>query len=777
MAETMKEWALKYADIGLAVFPLKPKDKRPATENGCKAATTDSRQIETWWSRWPNANIGIATGSVSGGLVVIDLDVDKDKGINGYESLAIWQKENGELPETWTSITGRGGYHYIYIDGATNRNRAGLYDGIDIRGEGGYIVAPPSIHPNGRQYEWEQGPGDCEIAKADNRVMNFLMGPVPENWEKQSFQEPEMIPAGERTSTMIRLIGSLKAKGLDDEAIKAAARAENAKKWVPPLTDQELEKTVFTALKRGWRAEKPYTGNFVGGDEILYLDSFEGFEGFEGADTTKLPLFKMELLPHIVAGFSMALMESLQVSSGMVAPAIVTVGSLGVQKKYCIHPHTDWYEPGNLYMAIVAEASERKSPTMKEIMKPVYEYEKEENEKIAPDIAIYETNRKILEGKIASITKNLTSSSQKKDSEKYLDMGDLTDMQQELNELEEVAPIRLVVDDVTMEVLGKLMEQNNERIGIFSTEGGIFNILAGRYSDKTIIDLILKAYTGDRYAQDRMTRRGQALDHPLITMLLYVQPIVIKEIMENSEFVGRGLNARFLYSIPPSTIGERSYRVKKISDFDRADYSDVIQRLFAIPVPNKPKVIELDEDADRLAEVFFYEIESDMKTCSPEFKAWLGKLHGTTMRIALVLHCFEYVEQSEYHKISGQTMTNAIEMGRYFRAHAEAAFDIMGLMDPPEVRDAKYIMKRIDSTGLMEMKLRDLQQMCKDKKGMEKREGMIPGLRCLIEHGYIRVQKSYLTSQNPQNPQKGGRPSEILYVNPEYIKWKEQQKC
>ena len=124
MAETMKEWALKYADIGLAVFPLKPKDKRPATENGCKAATTDSRQIETWWSRWPNANIGIATGSVSGGLVVIDLDVDKDKGINGYESLAIWQKENGELPETWTSITGRGGYHYIYIDGATNRNRA-----------------------------------------------------------------------------------------------------------------------------------------------------------------------------------------------------------------------------------------------------------------------------------------------------------------------------------------------------------------------------------------------------------------------------------------------------------------------------------------------------------------------------------------------------------------------------------------------------------------------------------------------------------------------------
>ena len=536
--------------------------------------------------------------------------------------------------------------------------------------------------------------------------------------------------------------------------------------------DRQLEHLRYSNQVQG--SDSSFVGS-VGEGEVPYLDSFEGFEGFEIADTTKLPLFNMELMPHKILGFSSSLSESLQVAAGMVAPAVITVGSLGVQKKYSVHPHTDWYEPANLYTAIVAEASERKSPTMKEIMQPVYDYEREENERLSPDIATYETKKKILEGKIASATKNLTSSSKKKGDEKYLDMGDLTSLQQELNELEEVTPIRLVVDDVTMEVLGKLMEQNQERIGIFSTEGGIFNILAGRYSDKTVIDLILKAYTGDRYAQDRMTRSGQDLKHPLVTILLYVQPIVIKEIMENGEFTGRGLNARFLYSIPPSSIGERSYKVKKISDFDRADYSDVIQRLFAIPVPDKPKVIELDEDADRLAEAFFYEIEKEMKGTSPEFKAWLGKLHGTTMRIALVLHCFEYIEESEYHRISGQTMKNAIEIGRYFRAHAEAAFNLMGLTDPPEVRDAKYIMKRIDSTGLMEMKLRDLQQMCKDRKGMEKREGMIPGLRCLIGRGYIRVQKSCPTSQNPQNPQKGGRPSEIVYVNPEYIKWKEKK--
>lgn len=212
----------------------------------------------------------------------------------------------------------------------------------------------------------------------------------------------------------------------------------------------------------------------------------------------------------------------------------------------------------------------------------------------------------------------------------------------------------------------------------------------------------------------------------------------------------------------------------KISDIERMDYVDAIKRIFAIPVPDKPKTIELDEDADKLAEVFFYEIEKEMEDASPEFKAWLGKLHGTTIRMALSLHCLEFIEQSEFRKISGETMENAIQMGRYFKAHAEAAYGIMGLMDPPEVRDAKYIMKRIDSTGQMEITVRDLVKLCKGKSGMNTREKLISGIRCLIEHGYIRVEKVYPKDQKPQNPQKRGRPSEIVYVNSEYIKWKEQ---
>jgi len=136
MAGSMKDHALHYAQIGLAVFPIKPRSKAPLTVHGFKDASKDQQQIDEWWNRWPSANIGIATGQASGGLVVIDLDVDKDKGIDGRVTLREWEEEHGKLPtDTWLAITGRGGYHYFYRDPSTVKNRTSIYKGIDIRGK------------------------------------------------------------------------------------------------------------------------------------------------------------------------------------------------------------------------------------------------------------------------------------------------------------------------------------------------------------------------------------------------------------------------------------------------------------------------------------------------------------------------------------------------------------------------------------------------------------------------------------------------------------------
>ena len=263
-AKNMKEWALHYAEMGLAVFPLVCRDKVPAVVGGCKVATTERTTIERWWDKNPQYNIGIATGNKSSGLVVIDLDVDKNKGIDGYDVLRDWQNKHGKLPETWQSITGRGGYHYFYKDAIVHSNRVGLYEGVDIRGEGGYIVAPPSVHPNGNIYEWEQGPEEYEIAQVDNIVNDFLKGEKQrrDSEHKTNFKVPELIPEGKRVDTIVRLIASLRTKGLDDDAIKAAVRVENEKLCNPPLKEKELEKAVYPALKRDWQVNSHYYNNF-----------------------------------------------------------------------------------------------------------------------------------------------------------------------------------------------------------------------------------------------------------------------------------------------------------------------------------------------------------------------------------------------------------------------------------------------------------------------------------------------------------------------------------
>ncbi len=134
--------ALGYAAQGFHVFPVKPKGKAPLTANGFKDASIDPRKIMEWWTQWPDANIGIATGKISG-LFVVDVDGDIPQGTL-------------QLPDTPTVVTGKGKhYYYRYVEGLEISNSQKINGlPVDIRGDGGYVVAPPSIHPNGGRYEF-----------------------------------------------------------------------------------------------------------------------------------------------------------------------------------------------------------------------------------------------------------------------------------------------------------------------------------------------------------------------------------------------------------------------------------------------------------------------------------------------------------------------------------------------------------------------------------------------------------------------------------------------
>lgn len=251
--EDLCKAALHYAEIGLAVFPVKERDKVPATLHGVKEATTDPERIKRWWKRNPNFNIGIATGSVSG-IVVIDIDDNEIKGKHGKDTLRQWEAQHGDLPLTWQSLTGGGGVHYIYKTSEHFSNGVSVLEDIDIRADGGYIVAPPSVHPNGSTYEWDLSadPEETPIAELSGSAYD-LMHVRKEHQKAEDLKTDGLVLKGARQGYLMVLVGKMINAGISDAAIEAAVRAENEAVCDPPMSDAELEKEIFPALRREWQ--------------------------------------------------------------------------------------------------------------------------------------------------------------------------------------------------------------------------------------------------------------------------------------------------------------------------------------------------------------------------------------------------------------------------------------------------------------------------------------------------------------------------------------------
>lgn len=250
----LREAALDYARRGWAVLPVhtaesgrcscgNPKcphpGKHPVTQNGLKDATLDTAVIRRWLSRMA-CNIGVLTGAESGILVV---DVDAEAG--GYESLSVLEGRYGGLPSNCRSLTGGGGLHFFFKSpGSGVRNSAGkLGRGLDVRGEGGYIIVPPSVHVSGQHYEWAPGgyPGEVGLAEAPAWLMALLANPG--GYQRSTRPAPSApISDGQRNATLASLAGSMRRRGMSLEAISAALIADNAARCRPPLADDEVRR-------------------------------------------------------------------------------------------------------------------------------------------------------------------------------------------------------------------------------------------------------------------------------------------------------------------------------------------------------------------------------------------------------------------------------------------------------------------------------------------------------------------------------------------------------
>lgn len=218
------EIAIGYARRGWSVFPLKPGSKEPYPgTQGFKDASNNEHTIRLLFQGKPDANIGIATGSASGIWV---LDVDKKSG--GVETLTDLIEKNGPLPQTLGVHTPTGGFHFYftYDPKRPKRSRANIAPGLDIRADGGYIVAPPSVHPNGGKYLWAHEAGDAEASQEPTEAAAWLET-IANRTRHQvgSDSRTGKLLVGSRHVTLMSRAGTLRNRGKGYDEIKAELMA------------------------------------------------------------------------------------------------------------------------------------------------------------------------------------------------------------------------------------------------------------------------------------------------------------------------------------------------------------------------------------------------------------------------------------------------------------------------------------------------------------------------------------------------------------------------
>ena len=243
--------AKRIAESGWPVFPCRPRSKTPATPNGLKDATIDGGLVGGWWEQWPDANPAVRTGCPSG-LVVLDVDGDA-----GRASLRSLEARHGALPETMVVSTPRGGMHFYFRHpGGDVRNSAGkLGTGLDIRGDGGYVLVPPAVGASGRRYRVEhRGPvaplGWLAAAVHEGAGTAAHPGrPAPEPAGTWVRMVRDGLDEGERNQGIARFVGHLLARDIDARLVAELAHLVNGRAR-PPLPGQEVDRVVASIAGR-----------------------------------------------------------------------------------------------------------------------------------------------------------------------------------------------------------------------------------------------------------------------------------------------------------------------------------------------------------------------------------------------------------------------------------------------------------------------------------------------------------------------------------------------
>lgn len=465
--------------------------------------------------------------------------------------------------------------------------------------------------------------------------------------------------------------------------------------------------------------------------------------------------FPVESLPEPLRAWVAATAEATQTPVDL--PALLALAICGscAARRVEIEAGRGWKEPIVLFVACLLEPGNRKSAVVSAVLKPVLMIERELIEKARPVIAAAKRERAILDSRLKVVMKKAATGD-------AAAADNVHRISEDLSSISIPYPPELRLDDGSPESIEIAMEQQGGRVMCAGSEGGLFDIMAGRYSGSANIDIFLKGHAGEDLRVSRVSRGGIMVPNCCLTLAYAVQPDVIRGLASNQSMRGRGLLARFLYALPLSPLGSRKIDPEPVSTTIEVAYHKVIRRLHEIQDDRgQPWTLRLSKDAETRFLAWRAEIEAMFREDGrlELMKDWGGKLPGAAARIAGIIHLIATKNNTPWSDpVSLQSINAGIEIAMWAIAHAEAVLGLM-VADDGSLDDALYILRWLGKNGESEVSRRQIQNHGRRRFDGEPSR-LERALSLLVDRGWLR---------QIDTPRATGRPTERYQVFPGLI--------
>ncbi len=796
------DFALEYLERGFSVMPLhsivagqcsckkedcgKPGKHSPIRWKEFQKRLPTEAEVRNWWRRWPYANVGIVTGAISG-LFVLDVD-----GTDGIKSI-----KRFDIPMTVTANTGGGGEHVFFKYASDKKigNRTGVRRNLDIRGDGGYVVAPPSIHSSGKGYSWQDGksPGECELAEAPDWLIEMLFPQVRDEITT-SIPEKKLLPCalnfiksgtteGTRDTFLFTLAKHARgASMLEVKALSLLQRANEVCK--PPLPDNIIEEKIQSA----------YYGN--GGDGYSSLgcdeDSWKIFCSDDCPVKTKswpepepilfqLPVVEPlspALIPEPFREWLLDISHRMQCPLDFVASGATVIAGAIVGAACGIRPkrNDDWLVIPNLWGAVVARPSMLKTPSLAEVIKPLTLMEVEAKDFYESQMNLHIAEMEYHKAKREALRAEMLNAAKGK-MKNGAPAPNIDDVKKRFSELvEAVAPTRrrLKTNDATVEKLSELLNENPRGILLFRDE--LIGLLVswdkeGRETDRAFF---LEAWNGyGSFTTDRIGRGTIDTDNLCVSILGGIQPAKLLSYLyqAQSDLKNDGLLQRFQILVYPDEpdnwklIDERPHAEARNRAF--AVYKTLADMDFqkagaTLPDGETIPFFRFSTDAQVVFNEWLTKLQTEKLNSdeNPAIVEHMAKYRSLMPSLALVFHLINIADGEPSGPVSLGAAKMAVSWCHYLESHARRIYGMAGSM---AVKAAAELSRRIQKGDVNDgFTLRDVYRNCWHI--LDKKEIVQEACHQLIDAKWLREEE--LISH--------GKKRIIYHVNPMAVTEKRQ---